>query len=86
MRNAWRSLARTDRSRGAAVGARPGRRVARVEALVWVFVYGGLLTLVLGLFMDRQQDGSGTLLMVIGAVAAAVGALLLFLRSRMPPS
>ena len=62
------------------------RRVARVETWVWVFVYGGLLALVLGLFMDRQQDGSGVLLMVLGGIATAGGALLLYLRSRMPPS
>ena len=62
------------------------RRVARVETWVWVFVYGGLLALVLGLFMVRQQDGSGVLLMVLGGIATAVGALLLYLRSRMPPS
>ncbi len=59
------------------------RRVARIEAWVWILVYGGLLAVVLGVFMGRQQEGTGIFLVVGGCIATAIGALLVYLRSRM---
>ena len=42
----------------------------RLETLVWVLIYGGLLTLVVGLFMSRNREGSGFEMMVGGAILA----------------
>ena len=55
----------------------------RLETLVWVLIYGGLLTLVIGFFMSRSQEGSGTELMVVGGFLALLGAGLIYVRSRM---
>ena len=55
----------------------------RLETLVWVLIYGGLLTLVVGLFMSRNQEGSGFEMMVGGATLAAIGAGLIYVRSRL---
>jgi len=49
------------------------RTLARVEAWVWVLIYGGLLTLVLGLATGRTDAALGWLLGVAGAVVAAAG-------------
>jgi hypothetical protein len=54
-----------------------------VERLIWVLIYGGLLVLVLGLFVQERVFGFGFSLIVIGGVAAAVGAALIVVRSRM---
>ncbi len=54
-----------------------------VEALVWVLVYGGLLLLCLGLFVQRAHDPLGWTLVVIGAGAAVAGAVLIWIRSKM---
>ncbi len=56
-----------------------------VEALVWVLVYGGLLLLCLGLFVQRADGPLGTALMVAGGGIAAVGVVLIYVRSRMGP-
>ena len=55
----------------------------RLETLIWVLIYGGLLTLVVGLFMSRREDGTGSEMMVGGAIVAAIGAGLIYLRSRL---
>ena len=58
-------------------------RLARIETLIWVLIYGGLLMLVVGLFMSRNVDGSGFEMVVGGAVLTAVGAVLIYVRSRL---
>lgn len=55
---------------------------SRLEALVWIMIYGGLLLLSLGWFMDRRAAILGVSLMAGGAVVAVVGVLLIVVRSR----
>jgi hypothetical protein len=55
----------------------------RLETLIWVLIYGGLLTLVIGGFMVRDQDGAGLEIMLVGGVLALVGAGLVYVRSRL---
>lgn len=57
----------------------------RIEALVWILIYGGLLGLIAGWFVQAQLEALGWTLMVGGAALAASGAVLIFLRSRMEP-
>jgi hypothetical protein len=56
---------------------------ANVEALVWVLIYGGLLLGVLGLAVQRLEGALGWSLVGLGAVMAAVGVALIWVRSRM---
>jgi hypothetical protein len=58
----------------------------KVEKLVWVLIYGGLLAVSLGLFVKRSAEGLGWTLIVLGAAVATVGAALVWVRSRMPES
>jgi hypothetical protein len=55
-----------------------------VDRLIWVLIYGGLLLVCLGVFVQRRADGLGWMLIVIGAVVAVAGAGLVWVRSRMP--
>ena len=57
--------------------------LARLETLVWVLIYGGLLSLLVGLFMSRREEGAGVELMVGGGILAVLGAALIYLRSRL---
>lgn len=61
---------------------------ASMEKLVWVLIYGGLLAGTLGYFIVRQDPYDGNLLggtlMILGAIAAAIGAVLIVVRSRLP--
>ena len=56
----------------------------RIEVLVWVLLYGGLLAVVLGVFVAREDGGSGVgrVLWLVGGLAAAAGVVLIVLRSR----
>ena len=57
--------------------------IARLHRLIWVLIYGGLLTLVLGLMVQRTEPDTGWLMAGGGAAAAALGLVLIFVRARM---
>ena len=61
----------------------PPKTIARLQALIWVLIYGGLLTLVLGLSTRRFDGSLGWSLMVVGALVAALGVVLIYVRSRL---
>ena len=54
-----------------------------VERLVWMLVYGGLFTAVIGIATRTHDPATGWSLIVIGGLVAAIGALLVWVRSRM---
>ena len=59
------------------------KSAARLHGVIWVLIYGGLLTLVLGLSVAPTDDEMAWLLIVGGGIAAAVGVALIVVRSRM---
>lgn len=54
----------------------------QLETLVWVLIYGGLLALCLGWFVQPRDAALGTLLMGGGGGVTVLGILLIVLRSR----
>ena len=64
-------------------GNTSNKAAARLHGLIWVLIYGGLLTLVLGLSVAPIDDDTAWLLIVGGGVVAAVGVALIVVRSRM---
>jgi hypothetical protein len=56
---------------------------ATLERWIWVLIYGGLFAVVLGIATGRSDGELGWAIGVPGAVATAVGVLLIYLRSRM---
>ncbi len=59
------------------------RTLQRLHQLIWALIYGGLLTLVLGLATARTDEATGWVLMVGGGVVAAVGVVLIAVRARL---
>ena len=55
----------------------------QLHKLIWVLVYGGLLTLVLGLSVQRSDDDLGWSMVAAGLVLALLGFALVFVRARM---
>ena len=55
----------------------------RIETLVWVLVYGGLLVFGLGVALSRGGLDYGGSVSVAGLVIAVAGAVLIYVRSRM---
>ena len=62
------------------------KTIARLENTIWILLYGGLLTLILGLFTQRADDDLGQTMVVGGGVAAVFGAVLIYVRSRVRSS
>ncbi len=58
------------------------KTVAWLQALIWVLIYGGLLTLVLGLSVERLDDDVGWTLVVGGGLVAVLGFTLIYVRSK----
>ena len=59
------------------------RTLQRLHQLIWALIYGGLLTLVLGIAAARTEEATGWVLMVGGGVVAAVGVVLIAVRARL---
>jgi hypothetical protein len=55
----------------------------RVERWAWILIYGGLLALVLGMFLERQDRLLGDTFQIAGTGTAVAGAVLIWVRSRM---
>jgi hypothetical protein len=64
-------------------GGTSNKSIARLQALIWILIYAGLLTLVLGLSAARIDHAIGVSLVVAGGIVAAVGFFLIWVRSRM---
>lgn len=58
-------------------------RLLRVERAIWVLIYGGLLSIVLGAFIDQQEAQDAGLFYNLGGLAVAVGVVLIYVRSRL---
>lgn len=57
--------------------------IKRLDALIWALIFGGLLTLSLGLATHSSHVIAGWSLTAVGAIAAAAGVVLIWVRSRM---
>ncbi|MDD2180047.1 hypothetical protein OIN59_21625 [Acidovorax sp. D2M1] len=59
------------------------RTLQRLQKIIWALIYGGLLTLVLGIATARTDAATGWVLMVGGGVVATVGVVLIAVRARL---
>jgi vacuolar-type H+-ATPase subunit I/STV1 len=58
-------------------------RMVRMERLIWTLIYGGLIAVVLGYFLETSQEQNGSELLAGGGMAVAAGVILIWVRSRM---
>ena len=59
------------------------RALARLDSLVWILIFGGLLTLVLGIATHGEAVIAGWSLSVLGGIATGAGIVLIWVRSRL---
>ena len=57
--------------------------VAALEKLIWLLIFGGLLSLGLGVSLVRGDAGWGWAVVAVGGAAAVVGTVLIFVRARL---
>jgi hypothetical protein len=60
------------------------RSLARLDALVWTLIFGGLFLVILGIATHDEAVIAGWSLTVLGGIAAAAGVVLIYVRSRLP--
>jgi len=58
-------------------------KTSTIDVLIWVLIYGGLIVVGWGISVQRSNDGLGFSLIAGGGVVAAIGFLLIYIRSRM---
>ena len=56
---------------------------AALDVWIWALIYGGLIVFCLGLFLRADVATLGWSAVIGGGLAAAVGVLLVWVRSRM---
>jgi hypothetical protein len=60
----------------------PPKPHARLEKWIWILIYGGLFLFILGIATARVDAVLGWSMALPGAVAAGVGFVLIYVRSR----
>lgn len=61
----------------------PSKPHARLEKWIWILIYGGLFAFALGFATARIDAVLGWSIATPGAVAVAVGVVLIYVRSRL---
>ena len=57
---------------------------ARLGALIWTLIYGGLFVVAIGIALERSGATYGWTFIAAGTVAIGAGCVLVWIRSRMP--
>lgn len=57
--------------------------VRGLDKTIWTLLFGGLLVVCLGVFVERRDEALGAAFLWAGGVAAAVGVALIFVRARL---
>ena len=58
-------------------------RMARLHKIIWALIFGGLLTLILGIFVGKADVAIAWMMIAAGSVITVVGAVLIYVRSTM---
>ena len=56
-------------------------RMARLHKTIWTLIFGGLLALILGIFVAKTDAAIGLTMVVAGSVMTIVGGVLIYVRS-----
>ena len=57
--------------------------LTRLQYVVWIAIYGGLLTVVLGTFVQSADSVTACWMYVCGVVLVVFGSVLIYVRSRL---
>ena len=57
--------------------------LTRLQWLVWIAIYGGLLVISVASFLGQNEATTATVMYVAGGVLVAAGIVLIYIRSRL---
>ena len=60
-------------------------KMARLHKIIWSLIFGGLLTVILGIFVGKTDNSVGWTMVAAGGVLAVIGAVLIYVRSKLAP-
>jgi hypothetical protein len=60
--------------------------LSRLQWLVWIAIYSGLLTISVASFLGPGDSDTAAVMYVVGGVLVALGILMIYIRSRMRES
>ena len=58
-------------------------KMVRLHKITWALIFGGLITIILGIFVQRAGDALGWMMIVAGSLLTAIGVALIYVRSTM---
>ena len=58
-------------------------KMARLHKYIWTLIFGGLITIILGIFVERAGDAMGWMMVAAGGVLTTIGVVLIYVRSTM---
>jgi uncharacterized membrane protein YczE len=58
-------------------------KMVKFHKIIWALIFGGLLTVILGIFVAKTDDAVGWVMVAAGVVLTAIGAFLIYVRSTM---
>ena len=59
------------------------KKLKRIETAIWVLIYGGLLTFIIGHFAAAADETAAHVMRVFGMTFVAIGVTLIFIRARL---
>ena len=59
-------------------------KMARLHKITWALIFGGLLSVILGIFVSETDDAVGWMMIIGGALLTVAGAVLVYVHSTMP--
>ncbi len=59
------------------------KTLMRIQRLVWIYIYGGLLAMVLGIFVARADIALARSMQGVGLFFMILGIVLIYVRSRL---
>ena len=55
--------------------------MARLHKIIWTLIFVGLLAVILGIFAGKADGTAGWIMIVVGGLLTATGAVLIYVRS-----
>ena len=59
-------------------------KLVRMERMVWLLIYGGLLSIVIAHFLGETDEILAHTMRILGLAAVVAGGVLIYVRSRLP--
>lgn len=58
-------------------------KMVRLHKIIWALIFGGLLTVILGIFVGKTEGAIGWSMIAAGGLMTLAGAVLIYVRSTM---